>query len=91
MDEHEIDEYGESASVSLKFLTISAEAESADLPSLTSFHLISPMLTTPALATLAKGMNLLSRAFVVGCSPRRRGTSEDRPTAMEHEATVAAT
>lgn len=58
-------------------------------PSLISFHRINPMLTTPALATDAKGMSFPSSAFALG-ETRRRGTSCESPTAMVHEATVAA-
>lgn len=50
---------------------------------------MSPMLTQPALATAANGTSLLRRARAVG-ETRRRGTSCERPTAIEHDATVAA-
>lgn len=60
-----------------------------DSPSRISFHRIKPMLTQPALATAAKGTSLPRRERAAG-ETRRRGTSCDRPTAMEHEATVAA-
>lgn len=58
-------------------------------PSRISFHRIKPMLTHPALATAAKGTSFERRARAEG-ETRRRGTSWERPTAMEQEATVAA-